>query len=70
MGERYEKTMTAESSQERCDIKTWSGECRQSDSSSGENKYLCAVCGTLVDMNHEVHHEHFPHVSGDSGNLY
>ncbi len=69
MAERDEKKIMTGPSQKRCDIKTWSGECRQSDSPSGEKKYLCAVCGTIVDLNHEVRHEHFPHVSGDTDNL-
>ncbi len=55
-----------ESPQERCDIKVWSGQCGD----SGENKYLCNVCGSIHDLNHEMHHEGFPHVSGDSDNLY
>lgn len=61
-----EKTIMTGSPQEQCDIKVWSGQC-QSD--SGENKYLCNVCGTIHDLNHEVHHENFPHVSGDTDSL-
>ncbi len=64
-----ERTIMTESPEERCDTKVWSGECRQSDYTTGEKKYLCAVCGIISDLDHEVHHEHFPHVSGDTGNF-
>lgn len=69
MRENYEKTIMAGLSQERCDIKVWSGECRQSDYETGAKEYLCALCGTINDLNHEVHHEMFPHVSGDTDSL-
>jgi hypothetical protein len=62
-----ERTIMTESPQERCDIKVWSGQCQQSD--AGENKYLCKVCGTIQDLNHEMHHECFPYISGDTDNL-
>jgi hypothetical protein len=54
---------------DRCDTRVWSGECAQSDDATGKNEYLCTVCGTIRNLDHEVHHEVFPHVSGDSDNL-
>jgi hypothetical protein len=63
------KTIMTESPQERCDIKVWSGECRQSDSETGGKEYLCPLCGTISGLDHELHHEGFPHVSGDTDNL-
>ncbi len=64
-----ERTTTTGAPEERCDIKVWSGECQQSDYTAGKNEYLCAVCGTITGLDHEMHHENFPHVSGDTDNL-
>ncbi len=63
------QTFMTGSSTERCDTKVWSGECR-SDSTRGETAYLCTSCGIIGNLNHEMHHEGFPHVSGDSDSLY
>ncbi len=65
-----ERTIMIESPQDRCDIRVWSGECQQSNFAAGKSEYLCAVCGTIAGIDHEMHHESFPHVSGDSDNLY
>ncbi len=65
-----ERTLVTGTSGERCDIKVWSGECQQSDFATGKSEYLCAVCGTIAGIDHEMHHESFPHMSGDSDNLY
>ncbi len=54
---------------DRCDTRVWSGECAHSDNATGENEYLCALCGTIRNLDHEVRHEMFPHVSGDTDNL-
>jgi hypothetical protein len=64
-----EKKSITESPQERCDTRIWSGQCQQSDNATGENTYLCAVCGTIRVLDHEMHHECFPHISGDTDNL-
>ena len=63
------KTIMTESPQERCDSKVWSGECRQSDATTSGKEYLCSACGIIPNLDHEVHHEIFPHVSGDVHNL-
>ena len=60
------RTTKAGASAERCDIKTWSGECEHTP---GSSKYLCATCGTIVDLNHEMRHDTFPYMSGDTDNL-
>lgn len=52
-----------------CDIKVWTASCQRNEYNSEGDKYLCATCGTIVGLNHEVHHEIFPHVSGDEDNL-
>jgi hypothetical protein len=52
-----------------CDVRVWSGTCQTGEDATGGDKYLCAVCGTIQGLTHEVHHEHFPHISGDEDNL-
>ena len=52
-----------------CDVRVWSAACQHSDYTSEGDRYLCASCGTIVGLNHEVHHVPFPHVSGDDDNL-
>lgn len=69
MAGKERKTAKMESSEERCDIRTWSGTC-QNDSTDRSDKYLCTSCGTIPNLDHEVRHEAFPHVSGDEDNLY
>ena len=56
-------------SEPSCDVRVWSGSCDHSEYTTAGDKYLCASCGTIVGLNHEVHHEVFPHVSGDDDNL-
>ncbi|KAF0219463.1 MAG: hypothetical protein FD174_1923 [Geobacteraceae bacterium] len=63
------KTITTESPEDRCDTKVWSGECQHGDYATSGEKYLCTLCGTIRNLDHEVHHEIFPHVSGDTDNL-
>jgi hypothetical protein len=53
-----------------CDVRVWSGSCEQNEVEGGVKTYLCASCGTIPNLNHEVHHEMFPHVCGDEDNLY
>jgi hypothetical protein len=52
-----------------CDIKVWSDSCRRDEFTSNSDKYLCASCGKISVLDHEMHHEHFPHMSGDKDNL-
>ena len=51
---------------ERCDIKVWSGTCEHSSYENIGDKYLCDACGTINSTDHEVSHEGFVHISGDS----
>lgn len=53
-----------------CDSRTWSGECLRIEETNSGTKYLCDACGKIAVLDHEVHHEIFPHVSGDADNLY
>ena len=62
------RTPMTESPEARCDTRVWSGECKHDDS-AGSDKYLCTSCGTLRNLDHEVRHETFPYVSGDTDNL-
>lgn len=50
-------------------IKLWCDECQRSDYVTKEDKYLCASCGKILN-DHEVLHEIFPHVSGDTDKMY
>ena len=52
-----------------CDVRVWCAACERSDYKTEGDKYLCATCGKIVGLTHEVHHEVFPHVSGDEENL-
>jgi len=51
------------------DSRIWCEECKKSDYTTVGDKYLCTSCGKSLHLNHEVHHEIFPHVVGDTGNL-
>jgi hypothetical protein len=54
---------------ERCDIRIWSGDCKQDGALSEDEKYLCKPCGKLDDSVHEVRHDFYSYVSGDYHNL-
>lgn len=53
----------------RCDTKIWCGECERGDYRVVGEKFLCVTCGKILHLDHEVHHEVFPHVSGDPDTL-
>jgi hypothetical protein len=53
-----------------CDIRVWCDACKQTDYKTEGDKYLCASCGKIMGLDHEVRHEGFPHISGDDDNLY
>jgi 5-methylcytosine-specific restriction endonuclease McrA len=63
------KTIVGGVPEERCDTRIWSGECQRDDFATGGEEYLCTSCGTLRYLDHEVRHEIFPYVSGDTDNL-
>jgi Zn finger protein HypA/HybF involved in hydrogenase expression len=54
---------------ESCDIRVWCESCQRSEYKTEGEKYLCASCGKILSLDHEVHHEPFPHLSGDKDNL-
>lgn len=56
--------MSEPEQEERCDIKIWCPECQRSEYTTSGDKYLCAGCGKIMDLKHEVHHEIFPHLNG------
>jgi len=59
-----DEVTVAGSSEERCDIHVWSDACDHGDGDS-EERYLCKFCETITDLDHEIRHEIYPHVSGD-----
>lgn len=52
-----------------CDIRIWSGDCEHKESLNSGDKYLCDVCETIKDLNHEVRPAAMPYVSGDYESL-
>ena len=61
-----ERVMNAhETGEERCDIKIWSGACGKSDATNPGEKYLCAICGEIPNLDHEMRHDTFPYIVGD-----
>lgn len=54
---------------EGCDVRVWSGACMKSAYTNPSDKYLCDTCGEIPHLQHEIHHEHFPHLSGETDNL-
>jgi hypothetical protein len=65
----YDKDPIKEPADRSCDVKAWCPSCQRSDYTTEGDKYLCATCGKIVNLQHEVHHEHFPHVSGDEDDM-
>lgn len=55
---------------EKCDIKVWADSCQQEEFTSKSDKYLCDSCGQIKVLDHEMHHEHFPHMSGDKDTMH
>lgn len=54
---------------EECDVRVWSAECRRDKFATEGEKYMCVSFGKIAGLTHEVHHEVFPHISGDDDNL-
>ena len=52
-----------------CDIRVWCEACKHSEYKTEGEKYLCSTCGKILVLDHEVHHEGFPHISGDDDKL-
>jgi hypothetical protein len=55
---------------DKCDSRIWSGACEHDKFANIGEKYLCVACGTIPGLDHEVSHEIFPHIKGDTDNLY
>jgi hypothetical protein len=53
----------------KCEVRIWCPDCERSEYTTKGEKYLCVACGKVMESNHEVHHEIFPHVSGDKDHL-
>ncbi len=53
-----------------CDIKIWCKECERSEYTRLGDKYLCASCGKIINLDHEVNHDIYPHITGDTDKLY
>jgi len=60
---------TVETTSGDCDIRVWCGDCERTEYTTSGDRYLCASCGKILNLGHEVHHEIFPHVSGDGDHL-
>lgn len=68
MTDEREKT-GVETDRHDCDIRVWCPSCRRSSYTKLEEKYLCETCGKIMELKHEMHHEHFPHLSGDEDEM-
>lgn len=60
---------TRTTSDDRCDVRIWSGECEHTEYNDLSDKYRCDVCATIPGLNHEVRPATMPYVSGDYNNL-
>ena len=58
-----------ETDRHECDIRVWCPSCQRNAYTKSEEKYLCATCGKIMELRHEMHHEHFPHLSGDKDEM-
>ena len=64
--------LTSEVNRERddlCDIRVWSGDCEHTTTLYSGDKYLCDVCETIPELDHEVRHAAMPYISGDYDRL-
>ena len=69
MTKEREKSDLMRRPEEECDIRIWSAECKRDKFATEGDKYMCVSFGKIAGLNHEVHHEVFPHISGDDDNL-
>lgn len=51
--------------EDSCDVRIWSGDCEHTRYRDSSDKYLCDVCETIPELEHEVHRAALPYVSGD-----
>jgi hypothetical protein len=52
-----------------CDVRVWSGDCEHTTSLYSGDKYLCDICGTISELEHEVRPAPLSYVSGDYHSL-
>lgn len=64
------KNPVTEPGDRSCDVKSWCPSCERGEYITQGDKYLCSSCGKIASLDHEMHHEHFPHLSGDKDTLY
>lgn len=65
-----EKKQTGvEMDEHACDVRVWCPSCQHNTYTQEADKYLCDACGKIMELKHEMHHEHFPHLSGDKDDL-
>jgi hypothetical protein len=69
MAESKVTTATGRERDDFCDIRVWSGDCEHTTSLYSGDKYLCDVCKTIPELEHEVRPAAFPYVSGDYDRL-
>jgi len=62
-------TGNVKQTQENCDIRVWSGACFHRDTTDPGDKYLCSTCEKISKLDHEMKHDNFPYMSGDTDNL-
>ena len=61
----YKGNKSQETAGQGCDVRVWCESCQRSEYTAQGDKYLCTTCGKIAGLEREVHHEHFPHLSGD-----
>jgi hypothetical protein len=67
-----DRKITSDVKRERddlCDVRVWSGDCEHTTSLYSGDKYLCDICGTISELEHEVRPAPLSYVSGDYHNL-
>lgn len=60
-----DRSTAVEMDRHDCDIRVWCPSCKRNTYTQSGDKYLCDSCGKIMNLQREMHHEHFPHLSGD-----
>ena len=66
---RTYETYTTGRRNDLCDVRVWSGECEHTTGAQGGDKYLCDICKTIPDLEHQVKPGALCYVSGDYDRL-
>ena len=48
-----------------CDIRIWCEECQRCDYTTDGEKYICASCGKLLQIDRKVHQANFTVITDD-----